>query len=208
MYRDYDDELSVEYETNGERAVHNAIVTNSVRRLFAVLGAWGVDEDHELTLRLSFMSRARRLREKAGGRGAGASMRNATSTRSSFSTASKSSPTPPRVTMLAEPNGTRPVELHGLYALMSRLPKANCVLWNTVEAGPFAQLRRELRDRFVRAASPPPAVCLHTCTLASNPRPSPTGSACRTLRRPTRTTGSVAPSNSYPSGSQGFTFPA
>ena len=57
----------------------------------------------------------------------------------------------PRVTMLHANHDTRPIELHSLYGLTSRLPRATCALWETEVAGPFARLRREQRDRFVFA---------------------------------------------------------
>lgn len=63
---DYDDKLSKEYETNAERATNTAIAASEMKRLFTILGAWGVDENLELKLYLTFMSPGERLGEKAG----------------------------------------------------------------------------------------------------------------------------------------------
>lgn len=61
----------------------------------------------------------------------------------------------PRATTLQQ-YGTRPAELSSLYGLTSRLPRATCALWDTLEPEPFARLRREQRDRFVLAVESNP----------------------------------------------------
>lgn len=155
-FPDYDYELSKEYETNAERAANNAIATGAVRRLFAILGAWGAaGESPGLELHLGFTSPGDRVWEENGFR----RYRGIDDKRYEYSFVRldgvEEFAEVPRVTMLQQ-HGTRPVELCSSYGLTSRLPRATCALWDTVDAGPFARLQREQRDRFV-------------CALESNP---------------------------------------
>ena len=152
---DYDDEPSEEYETNDERAVNNAIATSAVKRLFAILGIWGGDENLELKLHLGFTSPG----DKVRGEGESLRHRGTDEKRYEYSFVTldgvEDFAKVPGVTML-QSHGTRPIELHSLYGLTWRLPRAACALWNTVEAEPFAPLRREQRDRFVVAVESNP----------------------------------------------------
>lgn len=151
-FPDYDDKLSREYETNEERAANNAIATSDVKRLFSILGTWEVYEDHELKLHLSFTSPGDKVMDDETG---WPTSRGIEEKRYQYSFVQLDSVEDfdevPCVTMLAEPNGTRTVDLSTWYTLTSRLPRVNCAIWDTVEAGRFVRLRQELRDRFVLA---------------------------------------------------------
>ena len=152
-FPDYDNELSKEYETNDERAANNAIATNAMKHLFFILGTWGADAN--LKLHLSFTSPGDKVRDERGW----LMYRGINEKRYEYSFVKldgvEEFAEVPRVTMLYT-YGTRPVELHSLYSLTSRLPRATYAQWDTVDAEPFARLRREQRDRFVLAVESNP----------------------------------------------------